>query len=82
MFVYALKSIKHNRKYIGLTVDVDRRFFEHNNGWVKKTKIFRPFRLIHVEIVRNRIEARKMEKYFKSGYGREIINEIEIQLTT
>ena len=80
MFVYILKSLKHNRLYIGLTGEVDRRFLEHNNGWVKKTRFYRPFKLIHVEVVNNREDARKLEKYFKSGYGREIIKEIESEL--
>ena len=35
-----------------------------------------PLDLIHVELCDNRIVTRKMEKYFKSGYGREIISEI------
>lgn len=80
MFVYVLKSTRHNRLYVGLTADVDRRFLEHNNGWVKKTRFYRPFRLIHVEIVNNMLEARKYEKYFKSGYGREIVKEIGNEL--
>ncbi|OGD88863.1 hypothetical protein A3F45_00705 [Candidatus Curtissbacteria bacterium RIFCSPHIGHO2_12_FULL_41_17] len=77
MFVYVLKSIRHGRFYTGLTEDVDRRFTEHNNGWVSKTKFYKPFRLVYVEIVSDRVEARKLEKYFKSGRGREIIKEIE-----
>lgn len=81
MFVYVLWSIRHNRFYIGLTDNVDRRFIEHNNGWVKKTRFYRPFKLIHVEIVDNRVKARRLEKFFKSGYGREIIKEIKEELT-
>jgi putative endonuclease len=76
-YVYILKSIKFQRYYIGLSDDVDRRFLEHNNGWVKKTKFYKPFRLAHVEITDNRQEARQLEKYFKSGYGKEIIKEID-----
>ncbi len=29
-----------------------------------------------VEICKNRTDARELEKYFKSGYGREILKEI------
>lgn len=77
MYVYVLKSIEKNRHYVGLTGDVDRRFLEHNNGWVKTTRFFKPFKLVHVEFAVDRNEARKLEKFFKSGYGREIVKEIE-----
>jgi putative endonuclease len=71
------EKFKNEDHHTGLTEDVENRVGEHNNGWVDKTKFYRPFILVHVEIVENLIEARKMEKYFKSGYGREIIKEIE-----
>lgn len=75
-YVYVIKSIKFNWFYVGLSDNVDRRYKEHNDGMVKKTRFYRPFLLIQVEIVENRIEARKLEVYFKSGYGKEIIKEI------
>ena len=77
MFVYILKSIKSERHYVGLTNNVDRRFLEHNNGWVSKTKFYRPYLLVHVELTEDLRNARSFEKFFKSGYGREIIKEIE-----
>lgn len=40
------------------------------------TKKMMPLRLVHVEICNSRIKARKVEKYFKSGYGREIVKEL------
>ena len=76
MFVYILGSIEHSKFYTGLTEDIDRRFLEHNKGLVRSTKFYRPFRLVHVEVVTDRREARSLEKYFKSGYGREVIKEI------
>ena len=77
MYVYVLKSLKFNRYYVGLSQNVEQRFTAHNNGWVKKTKFYKPFKLVHVEITEDRKEARKLEKYFKSGYGKEIIKEID-----
>lgn len=79
-YVYILKSINHNKHYVGLTDNVDRRFFEHNKGWVNKTRRYRPYQLIHVELTNNRKQARELEEFFKSGYGREIIKEIEAGL--
>ena len=78
-FVYCLRSKISNWHYIGLTDNVDRRINEHEYGWVKKTRNYRPFQLIHVEIFNNRSLARKFEKYFKSGFGRENLAEIEIE---
>lgn len=76
-YVYILRSIKFRRYYVGLSNNIDRRFLEHNNGWVTKTKFYKPFRLVHVEITDTRQGARSLEKYFKSGYGKEIIKEID-----
>ena len=69
-------SHSYNYIYIGLTRNIDRRVNEHNKGWVQKTKFYRPFHLVHVELVKNRHQARKVEKYLKSGFGREIVKEI------
>lgn len=75
-FVYILKSLKTEEFYKGLTANLDRRLEEHFNGESKSTKNRLPLKLIHVEIRDTRDEARKIEKFFKSGYGREIIKEI------
>lgn len=77
MYVYILKSIKHDWHYVGLSNNIERRFLEHDNGWVSKTKFYRPFIVIHVELIDDLKKARALEKFFKSGYGREIIKEIE-----
>jgi len=42
-FVYILKSIKDNKKYIGSTIDLKRRFHEHNHGLVESTRNRKPF---------------------------------------
>ena len=60
-----------------MTDDLNDRLEKHSQGRESTTKDKRPFRLVHVELCNNRKEARKMEKYFKSGYGREIIKEID-----
>ena len=46
---------------------------EHNNGKVVATKYRVPFDLIYFENTSNITEARKREKYFKSGFGRKYI---------
>ena len=75
-FVYILRSIQTGEFYKGMTDNVDRRVEEHFRGSSPTTKSKLPLELVHVEICETRQQARLMEKYFKSGYGREIIEEI------
>ena len=75
-FVYILKSLKNGSYYKGFTNNISRRISEHNSGKTSSNKKLAPFKLIHVEICQTREEARKLEKFFKTGYGREIIREI------
>ena len=53
---------------------------QHLKGKASSTKNKLPLVLIHVEICPNRQEARRMENFFKSGFGREIIDEIYAQV--
>jgi len=75
-FVYIIKSRKTNFIYKGITQDIEKRIAEHESGQNMSIKGRAPFDLIHVEVCNNREEARKYEKFFKTGWGREIIKEI------
>lgn len=75
-YVYILQSIKNGRFYKGLSTDLEKRLQQHFSGYEKPTKNLLPMKLVHVEICTTRIDARKLEKFFKSGYGREILKEI------
>jgi putative endonuclease len=75
-FVYALKSVKRNYIYVGLTDNIERRIAEHNSGRSKTTKPYAPFILILTEEFPSRIEARKREKYLKSGIGKEYLKKL------
>lgn len=61
-----------------MTENLNRRLKEHHLGKKStRTTMFRsPFDLVHVEVVNTRSEARNMEKFLKSGFGREIREEI------
>jgi len=72
-FVYALKSDIRNYIYVGLTDNVERRFSQHNSGYEKTTKPYRPFKLLLVESFSTRELARSREKYLKSGVGKEYL---------
>jgi len=76
--VYAIKSLKDGRIYIGLSSNVIKRLLEHNFGYVFSTKGYRPWKLIYQEVIGLRKEARKKEKYFKSGVGREFLKSIPL----
>ena len=79
-FVYILQSLRTDEFYKGLTINIDRRIDQHLNGRSPSTKSKLPLRLVHVELCKTRKEARKMEKFFKSGFGRETIEEISAQV--
>jgi putative endonuclease len=74
--IYAIKSRFDNRIYVGFTMNLDKRIKEYNQGTTKSTKGFRPWFLIYNEQVETRLEARKREKYFKSGFGKEFLKKV------
>ena len=71
-----LESEKNRRRYSGMTQDIERRLSEHNSGKSKFTSLFIPWKLIYKEEVEGIENARKREKYFKSGAGRRFINNL------
>lgn len=75
-FVYSIKSIVRNYIYVGLTNNLERRLQEHNNGRNRTTKAYCPFILIYQEMFETRPEARKKEKYLKSGIGKVFLKSI------
>ncbi|EKD49236.1 MAG: hypothetical protein ACD_63C00213G0006 [uncultured bacterium] len=72
-YVYALKSLKNVYIYVGISDNPRRRIEQHNKGYNKTTKSYRPFQIIMIEKYDSRIEARKREKYLKSGCGKEYL---------
>jgi putative endonuclease len=72
-FVYAIKSKVRNYIYVGLTSDFDRRLLKHNSGQNRTTRAYAPFVVLLTEPYMTRLEARKREKYLKSGIGKEYL---------
>lgn len=79
-FVYALQSEQDGRVYVGFSSDVDKRLSQHNAGKTKSTKGYRPWRLIYSEQALTREEARKREKFFKGGSGKEFLKSLPTYL--
>ena len=72
-FAYVLECVKDRGFYVGMSSSVERRLKEHNAGYSRSTRSRLPFELIYVERCDSRLEARKREKFLKSGAGREFL---------
>lgn len=75
--VYAIRSLKNGRIYVGLSSDPDRRLEEHNKGYVFSTKGYRPWIMFYTEdcgVVRK--DAREREKYLKTTSGKRFLKNI------
>jgi len=75
-FVYVLFSHKLNKRYIGSSLDIERRMREHNLGRSKFTKAGIPWELIYKESFPTNYEARKRESFLKSGVGRKLLDQL------
>jgi len=72
-YVYVIYSDSNQSRYIGISKDPESRLKDHNYGRNKSTRPYRPWRLVFQEALPSRKEARKREKYLKSGIGREFL---------
>jgi putative endonuclease len=72
-FVYAIKSVEQSYIYVGLTDNLDRRLNQHNKGYNKSTKPYRPFFCFYVEEYSTRPEARKREIFLKKASGKRFL---------
>jgi putative endonuclease len=58
------------RYYIGTTLDLKRRFDEHNQGFSPHTKKFAPWKLVGYIAFSDHEKADKFEAYLKTASGR------------
>lgn len=70
-YVYVLHSEKDGLLYTGFTDDLRNRIKKHENGFVRSTKHRRPLKLIYYEAYLLESDAKRREKYLKSGNGKE-----------
>jgi putative endonuclease len=75
-YLYILRSIKHNKLYIGYSSDLKQRLQAHNSGKSSATKPYIPYQLIFYEAFPNEKDAKNREKYLKSGYGLRTIKKM------
>jgi putative endonuclease len=74
--VYAIHSLTRDWIYVGMTDTIDRRFFQHQQGYNKSTKPYRPFVLFYTEQFEDSLLARQREKYFKTATGKRRLRRI------
>ena len=75
--IYILYSSTSGKTYVGLTTDLDRRILEHNTSEnASFTKSYRPWELVYTEQYGTKLEAVRREKFYKSGVGRKLKQEI------
>jgi putative endonuclease len=78
-FVYVLRSKKNNKRYIGYTSrDIQTRLHEHNLGSNKWARYNGPFELVYADELPDIKTAKEFEKFFKSGQGRQCLDELNI----
>jgi putative endonuclease len=74
-YSYVIRSLKNGILYKGSTDNVEKRIATHNAGKVKYSSKLLPWKVVLYEEFNSRTEAMKREKWYKTGVGREWINE-------
>ncbi len=69
-YTYILLSSKSHTFYFGYAKDLKLRFKQHNNGEVKSTKPYLPWKLVWYAGFETEKQARDFEQYLKSGSGK------------
>jgi putative endonuclease len=71
-YVYILVSELDNQLYYsGITRDLHARLAEHNVGKCPHTSKHKPWKIETAVAFRSEAEARRFERYLKTGSGRE-----------
>lgn len=68
-YIYIIKSLKDNYRYIGYTSDWRKRLIYHNKGSNRSTKVHRPFKFIYLKTYDTKQQVIKIEQKLKSYKG-------------
>jgi len=71
-YVYAIESLEIKKIYIGHTKSIHERVKYHNSGYVKSTASNKPWKIVALEKVENRSEARWIERSLKKSRGKRL----------
>ena len=72
-FVYVLRSKKDGKLYTGYSEDPERRLKEHNAGKTVSLLKRRPLIIVYQEIYNKEIQAKRRERFLKTGQGRKFL---------
>ncbi len=75
-YVYILYSESFDKFYIGQTNDLAARFSRHEKGYVKSTKRFRPWKMVHSEEYNSRTDSVRREGRLKSWKSKSMIKKL------
>ena len=73
-YTYVLLSERDGRFYTGWSNDLRARVRQHNAGDVRSTTYRRPLRLIYYEACLDAEDARRRERFLKTGKGKRYLN--------
>lgn len=73
--VYVLQSATTGRRYIGISSNLPRRLDEHNRNQSRATRGRGPWKLLYTESCSDYLQARKRERFLKSGPGHAFLRE-------
>ena len=68
--VYVIESLKDGTWYTGMSLNVNKRLKEHNQGKNRFTKGHMPWKIIYTENLPDWASARIREKYLKTAAGK------------
>ncbi|MDO8610728.1 MAG: GIY-YIG nuclease family protein [bacterium] len=75
-YVYIIRNINKNNYYIGSTNNFERRFKEHQNGYVRSTKYLRSFEIELVQEYNTIKQAIQIELKLKKLKRKDCIKKI------
>jgi putative endonuclease len=73
-YTYVLISERDGKFYTGSTGDLRKRFRDHNEGRVRSTAYRRPWKLLYYEACLHSWDARRRERFLKTGKGKRYLN--------
>ncbi len=74
-YTYVLRSRKKGCRYVGSCGNLEDRIRRHNKGQSQATRHGVPWVVAHVEEYETRAEAVARERYYKTGKGREELDD-------
>jgi putative endonuclease len=74
-YTYVLFSRKDGRWYTGSTGDLKTRVEDHSQGRVESTRYRRPLHLAYYEACLAEADARRRERYLKTGRGKKYLRQ-------